>query len=237
MAGSNFETKCPTGIPGFDVLCQGGLVRDSVNVVLGGPGAGKSTFLLQFLWHGFNDFKENGLFISFEPDIEEIFKDGQNYGWDFASLDNKGKCKFIKVSPKINIRILKQELMRSISQFDIKRICIDPISILLMSIKNEALSREYVFDVTSLLKRLSVTVLISDETHDGNIEEYSLGAGESQTESIKFMSDGLVNLYSSGIGGETDRALRITKMRRTDHVRGPVPFKITNKGIVVYSKR
>ena len=35
----------------------------------------------------------------------------------------------------------------------------------------------------------------------------------------------------SGLGGESDRALRITKMRRTDHYRGPIPMEITNQGI------
>ena len=46
----------------------------------------------------------------------------------------------------------------------------------------------------------------------------------------------IVNLYSSGLGGVSDRAVRITKMRRTNHKRGPVPFKITDDGIKVLGK-
>ena len=40
--------RCPTGIAGFDNLCEGGLVADSANLVVGNAGAGKTTFLLQF---------------------------------------------------------------------------------------------------------------------------------------------------------------------------------------------
>jgi len=44
--------RCPTGIVGFDKLCRGGFVRQSTNLLVGGPGSGKTTFLLQFLWNG-----------------------------------------------------------------------------------------------------------------------------------------------------------------------------------------
>ena len=53
--------RCPTGIVGFDKICQGGFVRNSDNLIVGGPGSGKSTFLLQFLWNGVSQFNENGL--------------------------------------------------------------------------------------------------------------------------------------------------------------------------------
>ena len=53
--------RCPTGIVGFDKICQGGFVRDSDNLIVGGPGSGTSTVLLQFLWTGVTMFNETGL--------------------------------------------------------------------------------------------------------------------------------------------------------------------------------
>ena len=90
--------RCPTGIEGFDKICQGGFVRNSDNVIVGGPGSGKTTFLLQFLWNGVTKFNENGLYCSFEPDILETVKDGSSYGWDFSKLAEQGKIKFLKFS-------------------------------------------------------------------------------------------------------------------------------------------
>ena len=53
----------------------------------------------------------------------------------------------------------------------------------------------------------------------------------------RFLTDGVIDLYSSGLGGVSDRAVRIIKMRRTNHSRGPIPMHITNEGIVVLSKK
>lgn len=227
------EVRCPTGITGFDALCQGGFVRDSINAVLGGPGAGKTTFLMQFLYNGSTMFNENGLYLSFEPNIEDVFLDGMNYSWDLQTLDKNGKVKFVKVSPKITLRALRGEVMKMVTHHNAKRVCIDPISVLSMSLKGEDKIREFIFDLSSLLKRMKVTVLIADETSDACADNLSLGSDEPRTQSIKFLSDGLVNLYSSGLGGGSDRAVRITKMRRTAHTRGPIAFEITNKGVVV----
>jgi circadian clock protein KaiC len=238
MAGKTLVIeRCETGIPGFDKLCSGGLVRNSVNAVLGGPGAGKTTFLLQFLYNGATMYNENGIYLSFEPDVMDLYQDALALGMDFMKLEKDGKCKFIKMSPRSDVREIKDELMKVISKNEIKRICIDPISIFSISSNKETDLRETVFDLTSLLKRLKVTVLLADETIEGTLEAGSLGEGGFDARPIKFLSDGLINLYTSGLGGGSDRAVRISKMRRTAHVRGPISFQLTNSGFKITSSK
>ena len=41
--------KIATGIPGFDQLSHGGLPRNRITLVEGGPGSGKTVFALQSL--------------------------------------------------------------------------------------------------------------------------------------------------------------------------------------------
>lgn len=226
--------RCAIGIPGFDNLCNGGLVRNSMNLVLGGPGTGKSTFLLQFLWNGITQYNENGLYLSFEPDLVDVFQDAMVFGWDFSKFEQAGKCKFIRLSPKSNVKDIKDELMALISKYDIKRVSIDTISVLSINLEKESEMREMIFDLTSLLKRLKITVILAGETLEGSAEGFSLiSEADTRTRSLKFFSDCLINLYSSGLGGITDRALRITKMRRTNHARGPIPFLISSEGIKI----
>ena len=62
------EIRIVTGIPGFDKLCEGGLIDDSLNLVIGNAGAGKTTFLLQFLYNGATKFNERGIYVSFESE-------------------------------------------------------------------------------------------------------------------------------------------------------------------------
>ena len=47
-----------------------------------GTGSGKTIFLLEFLWSGLA-YKENGLYLSFESDLTDIFNDANLFGWNF----------------------------------------------------------------------------------------------------------------------------------------------------------
>lgn len=231
MAGIPIE-RCPTGVPGFDKLCQGGFVRNSVNAVIGGPGSGKSTFLLEFLWGGLQK-DEHGLYVSFEPDLLDVSLDCYAFGWNFPKYEQQGKCRFMRLSPQTQEREIEKQLMEVISKYSIKRVCIDPISSLAMNIEKEADIRAIIYNLCSLLKRMKVTVLLSDEVHGESSIEVGSGEKFSRYGVVEFLSDGLITMHSLGIGGASDRAIRIVKMRRTNHSRGPVPMKITDNGIVV----
>ena len=44
--------RIPSGIPGFDQIVGGGLIRDRVYLLAGPAGAGKTIFSTQFLYNG-----------------------------------------------------------------------------------------------------------------------------------------------------------------------------------------
>lgn len=224
--------RCPTGIVGFDKICRGGFVRNSDNLIVGGPGSGKSTFLMQFLWNGVTMFNENGLYCSFEPDIVDTLGDAMSYGWDFSKLSSEGKIKFMRFAPQTSINELKSELTKMIAQNNIKRICFDPISVLALNLSDQGKIRQTIFDLSALMKRLKVTTVFVDESLEGDMN-WTSGGDWTKTDILRFLSDSVTVLYENGIAGIGDRAVRITKMRRTAHGRRPVGMGITNKGIEV----
>lgn len=226
---SDLIERCPTGIEGFDRLCQGGFVRNSDNLIVGGPGSGKSTFLLQFLWNGATMYNENGLYCSFEPDVIETLKDGMMYGWDFTKLSNEGKIKFMRFAPQTSIDELKAELTKMISKNDIKRICFDPISVMAMDLNDQGKIRQIIFDLSNLMKRLKVTSIFADESFEAEIGP--VDREWAKTDILRFLSDSVTIFYESGIAGIGDRALRISKMRRTAHERMAMGMKIAGNGI------
>ena len=179
--------RCPTGIVGFDKACRGGFVRNSDNLVVGGPGSGKSTFLMQFLWNGVTKFNENGLYCSFEPDIVDTLNDAMSYGWDFAKLSAEGKVKFMRFSPQTSIEELKIELTKMISKNNIRRICFDPISVLALNLNDQGKIRQTIFDLSALMKRLKVTTVFVDESLE---DAWTTNDGDwTKTDILRFLSD------------------------------------------------
>ena len=227
--------RCPTGITGFDEICQGGFVRNSDNLIVGGPGSGKSTFLLQFLWNGITQFNENGLYCSFEPDIVNTLNDAMAYGWDFSKLSEEGKIKFMRFAPQTPIEELKNELTKMIAQNEIKRICFDPISVLALNLNDQGKIRQTIFELSSLMKRLKVTTVFVDESLEGDMGT-SIDGDWTKTDILRFLSDSVTVFYESGVAGVGDRAIRIAKMRRTAHERKAVGMKVGEKGIEVFGK-
>ena len=224
--------RCQTGIVGFDKLCQGGFVRNSDNLIVGGPGSGKSTFLLQFLWNGITQFGENGLYCSFEPDIVESLDDAMAFGWDFSKFSSEGKIKFMRFSPQTSIEELKNELTKIIAKNDIKRICFDPISVLALNLSDRGKIRQTIFELSSLMKRFKVTTIFVDESLEAEMGVATDGEW-TKTDILRFLSDSVSIFYESGIAGVGDRAIRIAKMRRTRHERKAIGMKIGDHGIEI----
>ena len=226
--------RCPTGIVGFDRLCDGGFVRNSDNLIVGGPGSGKSTFLMEFLWNGATKFEENGLYCSFEPDIVDTLADGMAHGWDFSKLSEQGKISFMRFSPQTSIEELKTELTRMISKNDVRRICFDPISVLALNVSEQGKIRQTIYALSNLMKRLKVTTVFADESLEGEMN-WTSGSEWTKTDILRFLSDSVSVFYESPIAGTGDRAVRIAKMRRTAHERAAVGMKIEDDGVKIGS--
>ena len=227
--------RCPTGIVGFDKLCDGGFVRDSDNLIVGGPGSGKSTFLLQFLWNGITKFGENGLYCSFEPDIVDTLNDSMAHGWDFSKLSEEGKMKFMRFAPQTPIEELKKELTHMISKNNVRRICFDPVSVLALNLTDKGKVRQAIFELSNLMKRLKVTTIFADESLEGEMN-WTSGNEWTKTDILRFLSDSVSIFYESPIAGIGDRAIRIAKMRRTAHERTAVGMIIRDDGVDVFGK-
>ncbi|MDP3104105.1 MAG: ATPase domain-containing protein [Candidatus Methanoperedens sp.] len=87
--------RVPTEIPGFDELCEGGLLRERTYLVSGISGAGKTIFGLQYLYNGITKYGEPGIFISTEESPGQARENVKQFGWDLNALETLGLTSLI----------------------------------------------------------------------------------------------------------------------------------------------
>ena len=88
------EDRIPTGIPNFDRLIEGGFEKASTNLVVGGPGSGKTIFATEFLVNGIH-CGENCLYVTFEERKEEFYHNMLRFGWNLEEYEKKSLFTFL----------------------------------------------------------------------------------------------------------------------------------------------
>lgn len=119
--------RVTSGIIDLDKHMEGGFVKDSVNLVSGSTGTGKTIFGLQYIWHGLQK-GENGVYISLEQEPEDIFADAGLFGWDFKEYINQKKC-IIEYLSTWNLEELPLIVMDRINEIKAKRFVLDSITL------------------------------------------------------------------------------------------------------------
>jgi circadian clock protein KaiC len=91
--------KLPTGIEGFDDICQGGLPIGRSTLISGTSGTGKTVFSLNFLYNGIRQFDEPGIFVTFEESPLDILRNASSFGWNLQEMVEQDKLFLLDASP------------------------------------------------------------------------------------------------------------------------------------------
>ena len=91
--------KLPTGIEGFDDVCQGGLPIGRSTLISGTSGTGKTVFSLHFLHNGIKHFDEPGIFVTFEESPLDILRNAASFGWNLQEMVEQDKLFILDASP------------------------------------------------------------------------------------------------------------------------------------------
>jgi circadian clock protein KaiC len=212
--------KIPSGIDGFDDICDGRFVDGSVNLVFGGPGCGKSLFSMRFIYNGALKYKHKGLYLSFDERREDLIEDTKEIGWDIEKLEEEDLIKLIYIKP-YESRIF-EKIAGLIDTFKPRRVVLDSISTLTLGLNNDYEIRKELYKLIELFKsRKCTTIFVSEASPEESISVSRNGIEE-------FVTDSVITLHYGGFGGTNDRFIRITKMRRSNHIDGPIPIELGN---------
>jgi len=219
--------RVSTGIYGLDDLMGGGFRENTINIVRGGTGVGKTTFALQYSLFSLNR-GEKVLYVSFEMSEEQIIRDCRDIGWnEINDHIEQGNLKIIHLFgedltfPSIDFG----EMIRTSLPSSNPRIVIDPLTY--PTFYSEKEKRKSLSTIFQELRKVGTTVIVLEEPVDGNY----VPEGSAMP---LYLADTVLHLQNLGFGEMYDRTLRIMKHRGSKHGDSLYPYTIeTGFGIVL----
>lgn len=228
----DMTNRLHSGILGLDNLISGGFKIGSHQLIMGGPGTGKTLFTIQFLMQDIDQF-ETVVYFSFEEKRDKLYDDMKQFGLDLETYENQKKFYYLNYSPS-QIEALLGEGGGTLDQFMNKikptRLVVDSVTSFTLLGGDAIKKRDNIVSFLNLISKWGCTTLFtSQHIIGGRIEDES-------SSFIEYEVDGIILLYfvRKGMLGEgRERRLEVLKMRGTAHEKSAVKFEITENGIIV----
>ena len=209
--------RIPTGVPGFDRLVEGGVLKDRLYIVSGPPGSGKTTFCAQFVTKGAIN-GENSLFLSMHETKDELVNDMGNFEFGFDKAVSSGRVKFLNIfddeakrllSPSgrgssdlpSSVENMSNQVVSFVESKGVDRLVIDSTMLLEHYFSDDL---DSIIKFLTALKRADVTVMLISEMTDPT--SYS---------DAHYLAHGVIFMHNYLESGEMIRGLQLIKMRGT----------------------
>jgi circadian clock protein KaiC len=171
--------KLKTGLPGFEVIANGGLPKGRTTLIAGTAGSAKTVFAAQFLAEGITQAGENGVFITFEEAPTDIRMNMRGFGWDIQRWEAAGKWAFVDASPQpgeetlvtgpYDLGALLARTEFAVQRVGARRVSMDSLGAIFTRFADSATVCSELFRIASALREKDVTAIITAE----RTEEYA----------------------------------------------------------------
>lgn len=236
-----------TGIPGLDELLSGGVPKERVILLVGGPGTGKTILAAQFLYKGLTEHNENGIFISLDESKKHFYSEMDTFGWNFKKAEEEKKFAFLDATKlsrsalvrgkifgeattlrgkQLPIDKLVEELDAKIHELDAKRVALDTLATLFQRFPDPLERRNAIVDLFESLSELEITTILTMELPHLTLNR--------QVSIEEYLAHGVLIMQTFFSQGNASRAIQVEKMRGLKINPNLVPYTIDRNGIEVY---
>lgn len=218
------DVRISSGNAQLDEMCGGGFFRDSVTLISGATGTGKTLTVAQFLQGGTIN-GEKCLLLAFEESRDQLVRNARGWGFDFEKMERDGLLKVVCDYPDVSgLEDWLVTIQAIINDFKPQRMALDSLSAL-ENVGTVKAFREFVIGLTSFIKHQEITGVFTSTTG-------SLMGGDSITEShISTLTDSIILLRYVEMFGDMKRGLTVLKMRGSWHDKAIREFTIDKGGM------
>ncbi len=221
-------TRVSTGNPQADEILSGGFPMNSINIVMGQPGTGKSIFAEQLVFRNASDDRP----ILYLTTLSEPLTKMVTYLQRFAFFDeNKiGKSVIYEdIGPQLlegGIRALLTCVEEAIEASAPKIIVIDSFKALHDLSPSTTELRHVLYELTGLLTAYQTTVFLVGEYTDDDAQRLPEFA----------VADGILQFMRNPLSTRDERFLRVLKLRGSGYLEGMHAFRIGAGGLEIFPR-
>jgi circadian clock protein KaiC len=214
-----------SGVAGLDEMTKGGWLRNSIIIVRGPTGSGK-TMLAGLYARAGAVRNERVVYYGFEEPRPILLRNFEAIGMPMLPLIDKGNLRIVCRYPEsTSLEDLLVSLRLSIEEFSPSLVVMDSISSIEHA-SSERGFRQFMVGLASMLREYGRSALITQ----------TITAGTSSTHEAPFLStiaDAILAMDYSPHGYELDRTMRVIKMRGSNHETHPYRLTIGAGGLTV----
>jgi circadian clock protein KaiC len=227
--------RVATGVPGLDEVFGGGLPAGRLYLVEGDPGAGKTTFGLQFLLEGARA-GEPVVYVLLSETAEELRAVARSHGWDLSGVDIVGlqelegdlddsQYTFFHAS-EVELNETTKTILGAVERIRPRRVVLDSLSEMRLLARDPLRYRRQALVLKRHLTAVGATVMLLD--YNGS---------EPRDHQLESLCHGVLRLeqLAPKYGGQR-RRLRIQKLRGSPFRDGYHDFTIRTGGALVFPR-
>jgi circadian clock protein KaiC len=216
--------RVSSGNQQMDKMCGGGFFRDSIVLVSGATGTGKTLLVTEFIKGGY-EAGNKILFLAYEESREQLQRNALGWNVDFAKMEDSGQLQIQAIYPET--ASLEEHLLniqKLVEEFKPARLALDSLSAIERGSSKKNF-REFLIALTSMLKQKEITALFTSTST-------SIIGGTSVTDShISTITDAIILLRYAEVFGNIHRVLTVLKMRGSLHAKEIYEFDIDKNGM------
>jgi circadian clock protein KaiC len=209
-----------------DEMCGGGIYRDSLVMITGATGTGKTLLGIEFVAAGLAA-GERALFLSFEESSWQLERNAGSWGIDLETPRREGRLRIVSRYPgRLGLQDLMVEIKHDVEEFAPRRLVVDSMTALEHNSPPSAF-HEFGVGLTSYLKGRGVACMMTTTLP-------SLLGGEHATDVyLSTITDSIVALRYFDLDSEVRRAILVLKLRGSTHFRAIHEYEIGDRGMRV----